>query len=147
IVHRFDANVPGRFWQAFTVFLPIAVIVHLLTNWTWGLYGEMWRHASVAEARRVILAGVASMLVLIVADVAALHRVPLSVVILGSGATTLMVGVTRFQSRLFAFHRATAVYGAGLRVAVVGAGEAGAAIVREIGRASCRERGEEAGGG
>ena len=46
-----------RLLEAMFQCLPIVVAVHLFGNSVWGLYGQIWRHASVAEARRVVLAG------------------------------------------------------------------------------------------
>src|SRR5688572_33480169 len=63
-VVRFDLAVPPRFWSGFRTFLPLAVVVHLLSNWRYGLYGQMWRHASLQEACRVITASASAMLVL-----------------------------------------------------------------------------------
>ncbi len=41
-------------------FPPVAVAVTLVVAWACGLYAQIWRHASVAEARRVLLAGLAT---------------------------------------------------------------------------------------
>src|SRR6516164_6521268 len=57
---RFGGAVPERDWRHMILFLPLAVAVHLLANAAWGLYRQLWRHASVLEARRLLLAGTAS---------------------------------------------------------------------------------------
>src|SRR3954471_13633302 len=51
---RFDMHVPERYWHELFGFLPIAMVAHLASNSLWGLYQEMWLHASVREARRVV---------------------------------------------------------------------------------------------
>ena len=56
LVLRFDGSVPSPYWGSFRIFLPIAVAVHLAANTLFGLYGQMWRYASVQEARRLVLA-------------------------------------------------------------------------------------------
>ncbi len=135
---RFDGQVPSHYWTTFRSFLPIALVTTVLNAWAWGLYGQLWRHASVAEARRVLLSGVTTTAILFVAGLVTVQRMPLSVVIFGSGLAVMFLGLLRFHSRLFAFHRndrndrdgGTP----GLRVVIVGAGESGAAMVREMQR-------------
>ncbi|HET9443867.1 MAG TPA: nucleoside-diphosphate sugar epimerase/dehydratase [Acidimicrobiales bacterium] len=131
LVLRFDGLVPARQWMALPRFLAVAVALHLLINAGWRLYGQMWRHASVAEARRVLAAGFSTTALLFAAALLWGRQPPVSVVILGGGTATMLAGAVRFQSRLFAFKRGIDRR-IGVRVAVVGAGEAGAAIVREM---------------
>src|SRR5476651_1433353 len=57
---RFNGAVPSHYWDAFRLFLPIAIVVHIAANWIAGLYGQVWRYASIAEARRVLAAGFGS---------------------------------------------------------------------------------------
>lgn len=134
---RFDGNVPAVFADGFLTFLPLALVAHLGANWAWGLYGHVWRHAGIVEARRVVLAGpsaVAALLLVFWAPgpVAALDGMPppRSVVVLGGFVVTALVGAVRFQSRLFALTRTTEE--AGLRVVLVGAGATAASIAREM---------------
>ena len=128
---RFEGSVPPVYWQGFLRFLPFAVVAHLTAHWVWGLYGQMWLHASVLEARRIALAGLTSLGVLAVLVLPGARPVPASVVLLGALVTTAAVGCSRFQSRLFAFRRGRDRRDA-TRVVVVGAGESGAAILREL---------------
>ena len=130
---RFDGFVPPMQWQRFESFLPVALIVHIFANLAWGVYGQMWRHASMEEARKVLFAGASTMGVLEVMKVLELVTVPQSVVVFGALMTTCLTGVIRFQSRLFALHRSSRGR-EGLRVIVLGAGDAGASIVREMQR-------------
>ena len=130
---RFDGRVPTERWRPLPAFLLLAVIVHLVSNRLWGLYGRIWRHAGVQEARRVLAAGAMATVALLASQIASSRTIPLSVVGLGGVAATILVGLARFQSRLFYFHRA-ADQRSGLRVAVIGAGESGAAVVREMRR-------------
>ena len=133
MVLRFDGTVPSRNWDGFYQFLVVALVVHLSSNWAWGLYGRLWRHASIQEARQVVLAGGTSLTTLLVADLVLPGRrlAPFSVVLLGATVATMLAGASRFQSRLFAFNRRSDAP-PGLRIAIVGAGEAGAAILRDM---------------
>jgi len=130
---RFDLDVPDSYWKGFRLFLPVAVVVHLLMNRLWRTYGPMWQYASVEEARRLLCAGFSSGVAVVLLMSWPPMRVPLSVVLIGPVLATLGMGATRFQSRLFAFRRANERK-QGLRVAVVGAGEGGGAAIREMRR-------------
>jgi FlaA1/EpsC-like NDP-sugar epimerase len=134
LVLRFDGMVPSKYWRAFWIFVPVAAIVHLLMNHVFGLYGPIWRYASIQEARRVVLAGLsAGVLVFILGTVwtGGERPVPLSVAILGPILALLSFGAVRFQNRLFGFHR-RGVSGTRTRVLIMGAGDAGAMILKDI---------------
>lgn len=131
LILRFDGAVPVEFWRQFVAALPLIVVVALAMNWLWGLYGQLWRHASVLEARRIILATLSTGAILTSVMVVGPRLLPLSVVGLGCLLYTLLAGVTRFQSRLFALRREQTDH-PGLRVVVLGAGESGASLVREM---------------
>lgn len=128
---RFDGTVPPEWWSGFRVFLPVAVLVHLLCNRLVGLYGSVWQHAGVDEARRLLLSGAICATVLSLSYLADVRRVPASVVALGVVLATVFVGALRFQSRLFSFQR-PATPAQGTRVVVIGAGRAGGALVRDM---------------
>lgn len=132
LILRFDGTVPPEWWAGFRVFLPVAVLVHLLCNRVMGLYGRVWQHAGVDEARRLIGAmGLAGVL-LSVAYLVDVRRVPASVVVLGVVVATTFVGALRFQSRLFSFQRGGSSTSPARRVVVLGAGSAAGSLVRDM---------------
>ncbi|MFM8305366.1 MAG: polysaccharide biosynthesis protein, partial [Actinomycetota bacterium] len=131
---RFDLDVPGRYWDRFEWFLPVAVVVTILATGVWGGYGRTWQHASIDEARRIALSAPTVALVLIPIFGRGAPNVPLLVLAIGPVIVVMLQGLVRFQSRLFAFRRNQVVGESGLRVAVVGAGATGAAAVREMQR-------------
>jgi FlaA1/EpsC-like NDP-sugar epimerase len=134
LVLRLDGQVPGRTWRIFWLLLPGIALIHLLSNYLFGLYGQMWRYASVQEARCVVLSGAMSFaltlgLVLLVGR--GERPVPLSVIALGSASAVIAAGAVRFQSRLFAFRRRS-VNDQLTRVLLMGAGDAGAQVLSDI---------------
>jgi FlaA1/EpsC-like NDP-sugar epimerase len=134
LVIRLEGAVGEGYWRDFWFFLPLAMAIHLLANRLFGLYGQMWRYASVMEARRVVLAALTAGGFIVAADTLAtesLRPVPLSVAIFGSILSLIGFGAVRFQSRLFAFRRRQAV-GDRIRVLLVGAGDAGAMILKDV---------------
>ena len=100
---------PANYWQQFAIFLVTALVVQLSANRLLGLYGRIWRHAGIEEARQILLATLCSMAVLIalhpLGRVLRIEAVPLSVVIIGGIFVTMGMGVLRFHSRLFAWQR------------------------------------------
>ncbi|MFW6041798.1 MAG: polysaccharide biosynthesis protein [Guyparkeria sp.] len=128
---RFDGAVPEQFWRQYITALPLIALVTLAMNWLWGLYGQLWQHASVLEARRIILATFCTGTVLTAAMVLGPRLLPLSVIGLGCLLYAVLAGAARFQSRLFALHREQSDR-PGLRVVILGAGQSGAALVREM---------------
>lgn len=138
IALRFDGAVPPGYWKSFWLFLPAVAFLHILTNLLFGLYGQMWRYASVQEARRVVLAGFSSAIVgLIVATWLGawlgrgIRLMPLTVILVGSVLSLGGFGAIRFQSRLFALRRRGAVEKR-KRVLIVGAGDAGSTILKDF---------------
>ena len=134
MVLRFEGAVPGKYWSNFKAFAPAAALLHVLSNYVFGLYGQMWRYASVREARQLLMAGAAATAVILLGSelVGGRTRVfPLSVVALGAGISLMGFGAIRFQSRLFAFRRRSAMEPQS-RVLVMGAGDAGALVLRDM---------------
>src|SRR5580693_18867 len=123
---------PADYWPKFLLFLLITLIVQLSANRVFGLYGRIWRHAGVEEARNIAMACLVTLAVLLalypIGFEMHLTRVPLQVIPLGCPVTLLVIGLLRFHSRLLRWQRANR--GMGIRVAVVGSKDAGAAVIR-----------------
>lgn len=129
---RHDADVPFEAWKGLAGFLPVVIVLTLLVFWTFGLYAGVLRFASVLEARQVLI-GQAALVVLMVPLVWALDRpVPLSVPIMAGVLSCGLAGAMRFWSRLLRWREMTTSGHDGERLLVIGAGEAGAALVRDI---------------
>lgn len=129
LILRYDGAVTNGHWQTFRAFLPLALGVVLVSNWVFGLYGQLWRHASIYEARRLVLSGFTTATILGVV-VLVERLVPLLVVAAGSVLATFLMSLLRFQSRLFSFRRGSST--PGLSVVVIGAGDAGASLVADM---------------
>jgi len=123
---------PADYMHKLVIFLAVTLTVQLIANWCFGLYGRIWRHAGIEEARNIVLSCLSTLAVLTAlypfgfAD--RITRVPFLVLPLGCLLTMLGIGVLRFHSRLLGWQRANR--GMGLRVGVIGSRDAGAAVVR-----------------
>ncbi|MEO6122772.1 MAG: nucleoside-diphosphate sugar epimerase/dehydratase [Ilumatobacteraceae bacterium] len=129
MVLRFDGSVPDHFWSSFGTFLPIAILIALLSNWAFGLYGQLWRHASLFEAHRLLTSSAVTILALLAIQLVD-HEIPISVVVTGAALSGFLMTMLRFQSRLFSFRRRGQE--PGFRVVVIGAGDAGASLVADM---------------
>ena len=123
---------PADYWPKFLLFLLITLFVQLGANRVFGLYGRIWRHAGIEEARNIAMACLVTLAILLalypIGFEMHLTRVPLQVIPLGCALTLLGIGLLRFHSRLLGWQRANR--GMGIRVAVVGSKDAGAAVIR-----------------
>ena len=131
LILRFDGAVPSQIWGRFILWLPFAVLIGVATMWAFGLYGQVWRHASAQEARRLLGAACSNVLILTGLELMSRRSVPWSVVFLGTGMGMFLTGAVRFQSRLFSFRRRGGV-DSGLRVIIIGARDAGASLASEM---------------
>lgn len=135
-IARFEGAIPVSFAEhLFTGALFFGALVPLVF-FAFGLYGFVWRYVGVEMVLRVAGAvGVVS-LVCIVADVALGERasrpVPLGVV--GIACTFLFIGATalRALSRFGIYVRSRGQSSSGRRVLIVGAGDAGSLLLRDI---------------
>lgn len=132
LVLRFDGNVPQEWWEQVLLWLPFATVVGVLSLWSFGLYGQVWRHASADEARRLLDAMGVALLVLVGVELIRGQSVPWTVVFLGTGLGGFLLGAVRFRSRLFSFRRKGAGGADGLRVIIIGGKDAGAALIGEM---------------
>jgi FlaA1/EpsC-like NDP-sugar epimerase len=131
---RFDGSVPSDYWDSFWRFLPAVAFLHIMVNFFFGLYGQMWRYASVQEARRVLLSGLTSAIIALTLATwlgQGIRLMPLTVILVGSVLSLGGFGAIRFQSRLFALRRRGAVEKR-KRVMIAGAGDAGSTILKDL---------------
>ena len=125
---------PTAYGWHFTLFVLFVVVVTLASNRAWGLYGRMWQHAGLEEARQMIFSATTIGLILAVVypmlRIAGYSLMHPEVVIFGLIFATAGMSLIRFHSRIFAWQRGSR--GSGLRVAVVGSRAAAALAVREM---------------
>ncbi len=133
-VAYFRDKAPAHYWEHFAGFLLVAVVVTLMSNRLFGLYGRMWRHAGSEEARQIVVSSATILCVLIafwpVGRTLHVELVPPIVVVVGCMFSAAGQGLLRFHSRLFAWQRGSKRMG--LRVAIIGSRDTGAAAIREM---------------
>ncbi len=131
---------------ALLLYTVVALVVRLAVFYMLGLYARFWRYASVDELIQIVTAGVVSTMLIVMIVFAVRLPVlgicdafkpactlPRSIPFIDALLVVLAVGATRFSVRAAAQHVQRGPAGRSLqRVLIVGAGEAGTMIVREM---------------
>jgi FlaA1/EpsC-like NDP-sugar epimerase len=130
-IRMVDPGVPERYWTDLLRILPLLVAAHLVANVLAGAYGHVWEHASIAEAKQVLVSNLGVMAVaggFVMFQES--HPVPVTTIVLGALFTTAGMGLVRFRSRMFSYRR-MATGRVVPRTLVVGTNRAAATFARE----------------
>ena len=143
---RFDfrfSQIPGEYFQAYEKFIVPYVIVTILLLLAFRLYRSLWRYASMSELVRLLAVCFLSSalhivgITLLFRDSLPGGRMPLTYYIGGALLQLLLLGGIRFAYRVLRyelrqhFQRSEALG----RVMLIGAGDAGQMILRDISQA------------
>ena len=130
----------GANWQLVWIYIGLTVPCRLFTFYTAGMYRRLWRHASLGELRQILVAvsvaGIISALIGLVLMRAIPNgpgRVPFSVVFIDAFLSGAAIALPRLLARTVRpgkgrRHREVT----GKRVLLVGAGDAGKLVVKEL---------------
>jgi FlaA1/EpsC-like NDP-sugar epimerase len=136
---RFNFDLPEDFAAELRQTLIWVVPLQMLIFWRFGLYRGIWRYASTADLRHIVLAvGLSAAAIPLLFWMLRLGLViPRSVLVLNPLLLILMMGGSRFTYRLW---KERGLYG-GIRlrgepVLVLGAGDAAASLSRELSKSS-----------
>lgn len=131
---RFNFDVPEPWLSMMWNYLAWVVPLQAAILWRLRLYQGIWRFASINDLRRIVvaaLAGGAAMAA--IAVVFGLREIPRTVIVVYPVLLAMLMGASRFgyrlwkEGRLFSPRQLDA-----RRVVILGAGEAGAALVRTL---------------
>ena len=108
-------------------------IIMLVTFWVFELYKSLWRYASITEVVNIFLAASTGYLIIYILDISFDWSMPMSVLAIAYLLTMFGVSGSRLAYRIL---RRLRYYGKSKdqmkRVMIVGAGDAGAAIIKEL---------------
>ncbi len=129
---RFNLDIiPSEFWHSALVALPIVMVLQVAVNWTFGLYRGIWRFASMPDLMRIIKVALAGLLLISISLflINRLDAIPRSVPLLYGLLLITFLGGSRFVFRWFKDY---GYFLKGQRVLIVGSGEAGENLVRDL---------------
>ena len=123
-----DAASRALFWKT----LPFVLVIKLVLSYQCGLMHGWWRYVGISDLLDISKASLlsSSLIFCLVEAVLRLPGYPRSVVVIDLFLTIMVLGGARFAVRAYTERART--YGAQRNTLVVGAGEAGSAIVREL---------------
>jgi FlaA1/EpsC-like NDP-sugar epimerase/dTDP-4-amino-4,6-dideoxygalactose transaminase len=133
----FEADVPSDVVERGLLVIGPPIVMQIVIHWAAGLYGPVWRYASIEEAVRVMAAVAAGTFAAfgwlwILDDVTTLTLPVLTAPPVAALLILIGCGGVRFQSRLFALERQRTRASKSVRALIVGAGSSGAALAYEI---------------
>ena len=128
---RFDGSVPADFWAAHVATLPWLLLARTGGFMAFGQFRGLWRYASLYDLRLIVMAVLSSSagFFVLVRWVLAQPDYPRSVYLIDGLVLIALLGTFRMARR--AYHEMRMSPG-GKRVLIVGAGNAGVLIVREM---------------
>src|ERR1035437_5258345 len=136
LVSAYLLYLPSAYWL-----IGVSLIIKPLVYYSFGLYRRIWLYASIHELK-LIIAAVTTASVLVSVVIVAIFTLggftgfPRSVLVIDWLLSLLMVGGLRFTFRLLAENKALAstpnASGNPRHALIVGAGDAGALVVREL---------------
>lgn len=129
---RFEGDVNARFLDMLAPFLPLILFVRLTVFYFFRLYQRMWRYASIHELVAIVGAVTISSLIIAGIMIVFVPGFPRSVHLLNWFLVLSLVGVSRLGMRIYYYFRIRLI-APSLNILVVGAGDAGAMLVKEIG--------------
>lgn len=136
---RFDLTfslIPDRYLNAWRSFALIYVIICIVVFYFFRLYNSIWRFASFRELQRITLATGVTCLIHIILITVFFTRMPISYYIMGPIIQYLLITGIRFSYRFYLLLRSRqGTYDKNGASLLIGAGAAGALVLRELQRA------------
>ena len=134
----FSHAVIGQYWPVFISNLVIITCVKIAVFYVLGLYHSLWRYASIEELMKVALTALLANASVVAYLAITQQFLPRSIHTLAVLLDMALIGGVRFAYRVTRTYRDTGLLtlntrvGGDKRVLVVGAGEAGAMVIREL---------------
>lgn len=126
------SNIDSTFIDTVVHYAPVNTLVTVGLFWIFRLYHSLWRYASMTELGNIVLACLSAALVQLVALPVLGWPVPRSYFILQPIFLILLTTVERYSYRFLRRWRNQGRGGPEHRVMIIGAGEAGQMLLREL---------------
>ncbi|WP_237715494.1 MULTISPECIES: polysaccharide biosynthesis protein [Pelosinus] len=129
---RLDGAFNSPFYFNLFNIIPAIVVIRLVSFYFFGLYKRLWRYASINEVLVIVSAVTVSSIFVAGYIYAVSASLPKSIHFLDWFCTISFIGVSRFCVRLVHYWRKHKNKNCCVNVLIVGAGDAGAMIAREL---------------
>lgn len=136
-VLRFDGqlkNIYLEYYKSIIYFAIIASLVKLVCYWLFKLYSSLWRYAGIYEMLSIAGAALVSNAVVLSCIFLTRSGIPRSIFVITFFTDIMLVGGLRFSYRILrkAIRDGMVNVGAAKRVMVIGGGEAGALVLKQL---------------
>lgn len=134
---RFEySEIAAKYMEMLVSQLPIAIAVHLVVYFAFKLYGRVWRYAGSIELIAIVGANIVAALFWYGISVSIGFVLPRSLYIFTALILILLVGASRLSLRIYSYFLNEYKYKINSikkdKVLIVGAGDAGALLFREL---------------
>ena len=130
---RFDGSIPAQDLNAMVHLIPLFTLVSLAFLLALKLYNRVWEYASIGEMFAILRATTCSMgVIILIIYLLSLPHLPRSVYIISWVLMNIFIGASRISWRVFRGSCLNGKNADARRVLIVGAGDAGDMLVREI---------------
>ena len=132
---RFEFNIPSSYLANLLLVMPAIVFLCLLANYILRIYSGRWKYASFDELLNLVSAVTISTAILFLTVLlipGARKYIPISVAVAGGILALFVMAFVRLQFRLFGEMKLKRSEHGGKKVLLVGAGEAGEMVARDM---------------
>ncbi|CAN5546652.1 nucleoside-diphosphate sugar epimerase/dehydratase [soil metagenome] len=136
---RFDGHVDGPYLHQLAVLIPTLVCLRLLANWGFGVYRRLWRYTGLTEIMELGCSVLSVSTLVLLARAANLTRIEdnqlsFGIIMIDAGLSFLMLTGPRILRRLQTEHKHRRHWRQPIRrrALLVGAGDAGQLVLREM---------------
>jgi FlaA1/EpsC-like NDP-sugar epimerase len=139
---RFDAEQLPFYFPALVIMMVVALLTKVPVYYAFGLYRRLWVYASTGELRLITIAVTAASVVtsgvmlLLLSFGWVLPGMPRSALGIDWLLSLVLIGGSRFALRILSEQSTSAHNGKRSRALIIGAGDAGALVVREVQKSS-----------
>ena len=136
---RFDSNkIPANYLSLLISYMPLTVAIYLICFYLFKLYGRIWRYASVTELIAIVMANIAASTAWYFISLYIGAVLPRSLYVFTGLLLIFFIGGSRLSLRFYSYVMNKPKYRQIQRkknkVLIIGAGDAGAMLLREIER-------------
>jgi FlaA1/EpsC-like NDP-sugar epimerase len=133
LLFRFDGHIPAKYIDSLLIVSPIATLLGLAFLMSLHLYSRIWEYASIGEMIAILCATTASICItMLIVYIFDLNGLPRSVYVGTWVMMNALIGASRISWRLLKDRFLFQVKNQARRILIVGAGDAGAILAREI---------------
>ena len=139
---RLDAEQLPFYFPAIAIMLGVALLTKVPTYYAFGLYRRLWVYASTSELRLITVAVstasvvTSGVMLLLISFGWVVPGMPRSALGIDWLLSLVLIGGSRFALRILSEQSSSVRNGKKSRVLVIGAGDAGALVVRELQKSS-----------